>query len=270
MEFNVVHTQKSLHINLDPAASSRATRPVPRAPLESHQVVLDGLAGSSSVAAAMTATFAATDLLLSEMKARSRENLRSTKLRASNGVSLPVPSERQSLINSRSNPEFHSKPITASSGSLRSRPRVSKISAAVRDVDRAVAELTRQPDASEAARLDLVPLFQCSCRRFRVGKATSQTNSRVQVFRDRVEYHFQHPMHRAKIHMVMFYKDMVGARLEGTTLWFRINKLLNQFTSDYDFQDSAHRLSIKFDSQQDADAFRDLAFESLQKLSSGR
>lgn len=54
--------------------------------------------------------------------------------------------------------------------------------------------------------------------------------------------------------------------LSRTMLVFRVDSL----GSDVCSQDSAHRLSIKFDSQQDADAFRDLAFESLQKLSSGR
>jgi hypothetical protein len=88
---------------------------------------------------------------------------------------------------------------------------------------------------------------------------------RPQVFDNHLNYDFHHPVHRKKIQMLMFYKDMAERRFEGATFTFRIGRLLECFTQDYDF--TKHAISIKFDNSVDVDRFTAQVWPCVEKLS---
>eukprot|EP00976_Prorocentrum_cordatum_P032300 656717-Prorocentrum_minimum.AAC.1 len=67
--------------------------------------------------------------------------------------------------------------------------------------------------------------------------------------------------------MLMFYKDMAKWKFEASTFTFRIARPLECFTADYDANDPAHTLCVKFDNSVDVDRFAAMAAPKVEALS---
>ena len=76
------------------------------------------------------------------------------------------------------------------------------------------------------------------------------------MWSDRLEYDFVHPQKNERTHLVMFFKHMVGWKLEGAVFSFRLAQPLDCFTADYKVTNKAHVLSVKLDSSIDVEQFQ--------------
>ena len=87
------------------------------------------------------------------------------------------------------------------------------------------------------------------------------------MFGNHIDYNFYHPIHRKKIQMLMFYKDMISWKFESSTFTFRVGRPLECFTVDYNADDPKHTLCVKFDNSVDVDKFAAQVIPCVAKLS---
>eukprot|EP00743_Colponemidia_sp_Colp-15_P006265 GILK01006741.1.p1 GENE.GILK01006741.1~~GILK01006741.1.p1 ORF type:complete len:254 (+),score=25.07 GILK01006741.1:61-822(+) len=112
--------------------------------------------------------------------------------------------------------------------------------------------LTSSPSSSSSSSFfspSSSTILELPCRDFVVGKTRSNFPCTVKFFSDRVVYVFQHPTQK-RIDMEMYYRDMEDVKCSDKlrTWRFRIGRDLEFFASDYDWRNSLHCLSLRFDS----------------------
>ena len=111
-------------------------------------------------------------------------------------------------------------------------------------------------------------LLKCKCRRFKMGKAESRYPSDVRFFDDRIEYCFVRESQFGKDHiaMVMYYRDMVAAKLSSQrgSFVYKIPRHLHHYFQDYEPENEHHVMVVKFDRQSEMDKFRDEVLPLIQ------
>ena len=85
------------------------------------------------------------------------------------------------------------------------------------------------------------------------------------MWSDRLEYDFVHPVKQERTHMLMYYRHMVGWKLDGAVFSWRLVQPLDCFTADYKLTDNAHCLSVKLDSSVDLEQFQALVIPRLHQ-----
>ena len=70
--------------------------------------------------------------------------------------------------------------------------------------------------------------------------------------------------HNGKVHMVMYYRDMMFVRTVKSRLLFKIRTSLNMFTAHYDPLKPEDLLSITFDSQKPLQRFHSILKQAVR------
>ena len=111
-------------------------------------------------------------------------------------------------------------------------------------------------------------IFKCKCRRFKVGKAESRYPSDVRFFEDRVEYQFVRESQFGKDHiaMVMFYRDMISAKLstQQGCFVYRIPRNLHHYFQDYEPENQLHVMKVKFERNSEMKEFKESVLHVIQ------
>ena len=94
---------------------------------------------------------------------------------------------------------------------------------------------------------------------FTVGRAACSSAAVVDVCPNRLEYAYAHPA-EGRIDMVMYYKDMIKAELDarpGQLLFrFRVQRTLQHFGGEYDFNDASHWVGVRLADREAAATLR--------------
>ena len=134
-----------------------------------------------------------------------------------------------------------------------------KLSQSINNLTKSTDMLRLSKSANAPAKTNGL-ILKCKCRRFKVGKAKSRYPSDVRFFHDRTEYCFVRESQFGKDHisMVMFYKDMISAKLstQQGAFVYKIPRHLHHYFQDYEPENEHHIMKVKFDKQSEVNAFK--------------